>query len=100
MNDRRLNEARRCQRFTSPILPPYMWQLPQVPKVLPLLSPAGLSTRRFSGGAAGVARSNTRPDHPTAAESRRASHDEVLTVLVLNRSETLRQPSTTPNAEE
>lgn len=47
VNDRRLDESGRRQRFTSHILPPYMRRSPKVAEVLPLLYLRGLSTGDF-----------------------------------------------------
>ena len=48
VNDRRIDEDGRRQRFTSSILPPYMRRSPKVAEVLPLLYLRGLSTNDFS----------------------------------------------------
>ena len=47
VNDRRLDESGRRQRFTSHILPPYMRRSPKVAEVLPILYLRGLSTGDF-----------------------------------------------------
>jgi putative transposase len=47
VNDRRLDECGRRQRFTSHILPPYMRRSPKVAEVLPILYLRGLSTGDF-----------------------------------------------------
>jgi putative transposase len=47
VNDRRLDESGRRQRFTSHILPPYMRRSPKVAQVLPILYLRGLSTGDF-----------------------------------------------------
>jgi putative transposase len=47
VNDRRLDESGRRQRFTSQILPPYMRRSPKVAEVLPILYLRGLSTGDF-----------------------------------------------------
>jgi putative transposase len=47
VNDRRLDESGRRQRFTSQILPPYMRRSPKVAEVLPILYLHGLSTGDF-----------------------------------------------------
>ena len=47
VNDRRLDQSGRRQRFTSHILPPYMRRSPKVAEVLPILYLRGLSTGDF-----------------------------------------------------
>jgi transposase-like protein len=47
VNDRRVDEEGRRQRFTSAILPPYMRRSPKVAEVLPILYLRGLSTGDF-----------------------------------------------------
>ena len=47
VNDRRVDEQGRRQRFTSQILPPYMRRSPKVAEVLPILYLRGLSTGDF-----------------------------------------------------
>lgn len=47
VNDRRLDEEGRRQRFTSHILPPYMRRSPKVDEALPVLYLRGLSTGDF-----------------------------------------------------
>ncbi len=47
VNDRRLDEEGKRQRFTSQLLPPYMRRSPQVAEVLPVLYLRGLSTGDF-----------------------------------------------------
>jgi putative transposase len=47
VNDRRLEESGRRQRFTSHLLPPYMRRSPKVAEVLPILYLRGLSTGDF-----------------------------------------------------
>src|SRR5215203_1286239 len=47
IDDRRVDEAGRRQRFTSEILPPYMRRSPKVAEVLPILYLRGLSTGDF-----------------------------------------------------
>ena len=47
INDRRLDESGRRQRFISHILPPYMRRSPKVAEVLPILYLRGLSTGDF-----------------------------------------------------
>ena len=48
VNDKRIDENGRRQRFTSTILPPYMRRSPKVAEVLPVLYLRGLSTNDFS----------------------------------------------------
>ena len=48
VNDKRVGESGRRQRFTSAILPPYMRRSPKVAEVLPVLYLRGLSTNDFS----------------------------------------------------
>jgi transposase-like protein len=48
VNDKRIDENGRRQRFTSSILPPYMRRSPKVAEVLPVLYLRGLSTNDFS----------------------------------------------------
>lgn len=47
VDDRRVDEQGRRQRFTSQILPPYMRRSPKVAEVLPILYLRGLSTGDF-----------------------------------------------------
>jgi putative transposase len=47
VNDKRVDESDRRQRFTSAILPPYMRRSPKVAEVLPVLYLRGLSTNDF-----------------------------------------------------
>ena len=47
VNDRRVDEDGKRQRFSSRILPPYMRRSPQVAEVLPILYLRGLSTGDF-----------------------------------------------------
>ena len=47
INDKRVDEDGRRQRFTSKILPPYMRRSPKVAEVLPILYLRGLSTGDF-----------------------------------------------------
>ena len=47
VNDRRLDESGRRQRFTNRILPPYLRRSPTVAEVLPILYLRGLSTGDF-----------------------------------------------------
>jgi len=47
VDDRRIDETGRRQRFTSQILPPYMRRSPKVAEVLPILYLRGLSTGDF-----------------------------------------------------
>ena len=47
VNDQRVDDEGKRQRFTSRILPPYMRRSPQVAEVLPLLYLRGLSTGDF-----------------------------------------------------
>ena len=47
VNDKRVDEAGRRERFTSRILPPYMRRSPKVEEVLPVLYLRGLSTGDF-----------------------------------------------------
>lgn len=47
VNDKRVDEAGKRQRFTSRILPPYMRRSPRVSEVLPILYLRGLSTGDF-----------------------------------------------------
>ena len=48
VNDKRIDEDGRRQRFASTILPPYMRRSPKVAEVLPVLYLRGLSTNDFS----------------------------------------------------